>query len=97
MIDLSALASGAVIGLSIAAPVGPMAILCINRSLNAGVTAGISTGAGASTVHTTYASVVLLSLRHVGPFLLNYPPSCSNHHHSDVAIPIWPYYYTFIV
>jgi threonine/homoserine/homoserine lactone efflux protein len=49
-----------------------MAILCINRSVNAGIVAGISTGAGASTVHATYASVVLYGLRHIAPFLAHY-------------------------
>jgi threonine/homoserine/homoserine lactone efflux protein len=72
MTDLGDLASGAAIGLSIAAPIGPMAILCINRSVNAGIAAGICTGAGASTVHATYASVVLFGLRQVTPFLAHY-------------------------
>ena len=74
MIELSALASGTVIGLSIAAPVGPMAILCINRTLKAGMKAGISTGAGASTVHAAYASVVLLGLQQARPLLATCRP-----------------------
>ena len=74
MSGLTALASGTLIGLSIAAPVGPMAILCINRTLNAGIKAGISTGAGASTVQAAYASVVLLGLQHLGPFLASCRP-----------------------
>lgn len=73
MIWFSALASGAVIGLSIAAPVGPMAILCINRTLNAGITAGVSTGAGASSVTTAYASVAILGLQQ--PFMVSYRPA----------------------
>jgi threonine/homoserine/homoserine lactone efflux protein len=77
MTELSTLASGAAIGLSIAAPVGPMAILCINRTLKAGIKAGISTGAGASTVHTAYASVVLLGLQQVRPLLASYHPVMS--------------------
>ena len=77
MAELSALASGAVIGLSIAAPVGPMAILCINRTLKSGIKAGISTGAGASTIHAAYASVVLLGVQQVGPLLASYRPVMS--------------------
>ncbi len=77
MIALSALASGVVIGLSTAAPVGPMAILCINRTLEAGIKAGISTGAGASTVHAGYASVVLLGLQQAQPILTTYRPAMS--------------------
>lgn len=77
MIALPALASGAVIGLSIAAPIGPMAILCINRTLEAGIKAGISTGAGASTVHAAYASVVLLGLQQARPLLVSCRPEMS--------------------
>jgi threonine/homoserine/homoserine lactone efflux protein len=57
------------IGLTIAAPIGPMAVLCINRTLNAGLIAGISTGAGASTVQLGYCSVVLFGLREAAPWL----------------------------
>lgn len=77
MIALSALISGVVIGLSIAAPVGPMVILCINRTLKAGIKAGISTGAGASTVASAYASVVLLGLQQVRPLLASCRPVTS--------------------
>jgi putative LysE/RhtB family amino acid efflux pump len=77
MSGLSAVASGTLIGLSIAAPVGPMALLCINRTLNAGIKAGISTGAGASTVHAVYASVVLLGLQQLGPLLASCRPGMS--------------------
>ncbi|MDO9712596.1 LysE family translocator [Paracraurococcus lichenis] len=77
MVGSSTLASGVVIGLSIAAPVGPMAILCINRTLNAGIKAGISTGAGASTVTVAYASAVLLGLQQIGPFLAIHRPLMS--------------------
>jgi threonine/homoserine/homoserine lactone efflux protein len=72
MTELSAMACGAEIGLSIAAPIGPTAVLCISRSMNAGIMAGISTGAAASTVHATYASVVLFGLTRVGPMLATY-------------------------
>ena len=77
MIEQSALASGVVIGLSIAAPIGPMAILCINRTLKSGLKAGISTGAGASTVHAAYASAVLLGLQQVRPLLATCRPVMS--------------------
>ena len=77
MIEVSALASGAVIGLSIAAPVGPMALLCINRTLKVGIKAGIRTGAGASTVHAGYASVVLLGLQQAQPILATCRPVMS--------------------
>jgi putative LysE/RhtB family amino acid efflux pump len=54
-----------------------MAILCMNRTLNAGIKAGISTGAGASTVHAAYASVVLIGLQQLGPLLASCRPVMS--------------------
>lgn len=69
MDSITAIFSGAGIGLAITVPVGPMAILCVNRTLNGGLLAGLSTGAGASTVQAAYAGVVLLGLQQVGPFV----------------------------
>lgn len=63
------LLAGAMIGLSIAVPVGPMAVLCINCTLAQGVFAGISTGAGASTIHAGYCAILLAGLHQVGPWL----------------------------
>ena len=40
-------AKGLLIGFSIAMPVGPIAVLCINRSLTRGPRAGLATGMGA--------------------------------------------------
>lgn len=57
------------LGFSISAPVGPMGLLCINRTLKAGIWAGVSTGAGASTVQVIYCCVLLLSLDRIGPWL----------------------------
>lgn len=65
----SLLFAGALIGLSVSAPVGPMGILCINRTLASGVATGISTGAGASTVQVLYCAILLLGLHQVGPWL----------------------------
>ena len=70
MVDnLPAMVSGALIGLSIAAPIGPMGILCINRTLAEGMTIGVITGLGASTVHTCYGAILFLSLSEAGPFI----------------------------
>ena len=69
MTFVNPLVSGALIGLSIAAPIGPMAILCIHRTLDGGMRAGLSTGAGASTVNLAYGSLVLAGLKQAGPWL----------------------------
>lgn len=61
--------AGALIGLAVAAPVGPMGVLCINRTLVQGFFSGISTGAGASTVHVVYCGLLLLGFHQFGPWL----------------------------
>ena len=55
--DLSFFIKGLVFGFSIAAPVGPIGILCIRRSLTRGWTAGLLTGMGAATADAVYGCV----------------------------------------
>lgn len=49
--------SGLVLGLSIAAPVGPMSVLCINRTLQRGLVAGLAMGAGIATGDAIYGAM----------------------------------------
>jgi threonine/homoserine/homoserine lactone efflux protein len=44
------------VGLAIAAPIGPMTMLCVRRSLSQGVGWGIATGLGIATGDAVYAS-----------------------------------------
>ena len=67
--DFAVVISGALVGLSVAAPVGPMGILCINRTLAEGMTIGVVTGLGASTVQTCYGAVVFLGLSEAGALI----------------------------
>ena len=60
MTAISDIAAGAAVGLGIAAPIGPMAMVCIHRTLLGGFRAGLATGAGASTVHAGYAGVAVV-------------------------------------
>ena len=47
----SALLRGFVIGLLVAAPVGPMALLAIRRTLDRGWARGVASGLGIATAH----------------------------------------------
>lgn len=69
MATLPPFVAGLAAGLSIAAPVGPTAILCITRTLENGFRAGVSTGAGATTVHVAYSGLILLGLGGLGPWV----------------------------
>jgi threonine/homoserine/homoserine lactone efflux protein len=48
---------GALLGCSIAAPVGPIGILCIRRSLGQGFLAGFASGLGAATADALNGAV----------------------------------------
>lgn len=47
------------VGLSIAAPIGPTSMLCVQRTLAAGLSTGLATGLGVATVHLAYGALVL--------------------------------------
>ena len=51
---LDPLGRGLLLGFSIAAPVGPIGLLCIQRTLRSGRAAGLATGLGAATADACY-------------------------------------------
>ncbi|WP_198381536.1 LysE family transporter [Roseomonas sp. KE2513] len=56
---ISSLLLGAGVGLSIAAPIGPSSLLCIERTLTTGIARGIATGCGVATVHLFYGTLAV--------------------------------------
>jgi len=55
--DLTFFLRGLVIGFSIAAPVGPIGVLCIRRTLAEGRISGLVTGLGAATADAIYGCI----------------------------------------
>ena len=55
--DISFLIRGLIIGISIAATVGPMCILCINRTLHKGQLYGLVSGLGIATADGVYGAI----------------------------------------
>jgi threonine/homoserine/homoserine lactone efflux protein len=51
------LLQGLIFGFSIAAPVGPIGVLCIRRTLARGVRSGLASGLGAATADATYGGI----------------------------------------
>jgi threonine/homoserine/homoserine lactone efflux protein len=47
--DIGFLGRGLILGFSIAAPVGPIGVLCIRRTLTEGIASGFLSGLGAAT------------------------------------------------
>lgn len=60
---------GLIIGFSIAAPVGPIGILCIRRTLQFGRFSGLFSGLGAAFADTIYAAIAAFGLTFVANFL----------------------------
>ena len=57
---------GLLIGLAIAAPVGPIGLLCIRRTLRDGRLVGLATGLGAATADGTYGLIAATGLAVTG-------------------------------
>lgn len=70
--DAGQLAKGFAIGFSIAAPVGPIGILCIRRSLADGLAKGFAAGLGAASADAVYGSVAGFGLTTVSAFLVRH-------------------------
>lgn len=62
------------IGLAVAAPVGPMALLCISRSLHFGAGNGLLFGSGIAAADATYAAIAAAGLTAVSALLLDMTP-----------------------
>ncbi|MGD8243622.1 MAG: LysE family transporter [Anaerolineae bacterium] len=68
----SLLLRGIIIGFSIAAPVGPIGVLCIKRTLTEGHAAGFITGLGAATADAVYGSVAGFGLTFISGLLVDH-------------------------
>ena len=69
--DSNLLLSGLLIGFSIAAPVGPIGVLCIRRTLASGRLTGLVSGLGAATADAFYGSVAGFGLTLVSGLLIS--------------------------
>jgi threonine/homoserine/homoserine lactone efflux protein len=67
---LALLLRGFVVGISIAAPVGPIGVLCIRRTLDQGRAAGLLSGLGAATADALYGAVAGFGLTVISAFLV---------------------------
>ncbi|OGO60384.1 MAG: lysine transporter LysE [Chloroflexi bacterium RBG_19FT_COMBO_49_13] len=69
--DMSNFYKGLIIGFSIAAPVGPIGILCIKRTLTSGRKVGLASGMGAATADAFYGCVAAFGLTFISNFLID--------------------------
>ena len=66
------LIKGIVLGFSIAAPVGPIGLLCIRRTLTNGMGNGFISGLGAATADAIYGLIAALGISAVSIFLVDH-------------------------
>lgn len=62
---------GLAAGIVIAAPVGPVGVMCVRRTLGRGLAAGLTTGLGAALADTLYGVVVALAITVIADLLLD--------------------------
>lgn len=69
--DVDYFLRGLIIGFSIAAPVGPIGVLCIRRTIAYGLLSGLVSGLGAASADAIYGAVAAFGLTLVSGFLIN--------------------------
>jgi threonine/homoserine/homoserine lactone efflux protein len=69
--DTSLLLRGLIVGFSIAAPVGPIGVLCIRRTLVNGRTVGLVSGLGAATADAIYGCIAGFGLTFISGLLIS--------------------------
>ena len=70
--DLTLLGRGLVLGFTIAAAVGPIALLCIRRTLAEGRLVGLVSGMGVATADATYGAIAAFGLTAVTDLLVEW-------------------------
>ena len=68
--SLGIILKGLALGFSIAAPVGPIGVLCIRRTLARGFKSGLASGLGAASADAVYGTIAAAGLTLVADFLV---------------------------
>lgn len=69
--ELPIIIKGIIMGFSIAAPVGPIGVLCIRRTISNGRLSGFVSGLGAATADGMYGCVAAFGLTFISSFLIS--------------------------
>lgn len=69
--DTGLFVTGMIIGLMLAIPVGPIALMCIRRAIADGRFHGIASGLGVATADSFYAAVTVLGLTAISGLILS--------------------------
>ena len=69
--ELSFFIQGIIIGLTLAVPIGPISLLCIQRTISDGKLHGIISGLGVSTADSFYAAITVLGLTAISGLIID--------------------------
>lgn len=67
--ELQFLIKGFIVGLVVSTPIGPMGVLCVQRTLNKGKSSGFSSGMGIATADAIFALIAGLGISFIIHFL----------------------------
>lgn len=70
--DLLFFLKGALLGFSIAAPVGPIGVLCIRKTLQHGRISGLVSGLGAATADAIYGAIAAFGLTFISDLIISF-------------------------
>ena len=76
IMELPIFAQGLIIGISLAAPIGPISIICIRRSLTDRFMASIAVALGAATADALFGFIAIFGITTISTFL--------THHHAQL-------------
>ncbi len=68
--NLDLVLKGIIVGISVSAPLGPIGVLCIQRTLNKGYASGIVSGLGAASADVIYAIIAGFGITFISDFLI---------------------------
>jgi threonine/homoserine/homoserine lactone efflux protein len=72
---LDSLVKGFIVGMGASIPLGPMGVLCIQKTLSKGRNSGFITGLGASISDTIFAAIAVMGLAYIQQFVNSYENS----------------------
>jgi len=71
-LDYLLILKGIIVGISTSAPLGPLGILCIQRTINKGILSGLISGLGAAVADIIYAGIAGFGISIIADFLKEY-------------------------
>ena len=69
-VDVSMFVQGVIIGLTLAVPIGPIALMCIQRTITQGRLHGIFSGIGVATADSFYAAITVFGLTFISGLII---------------------------